>query len=136
MCRFAHADSIDNSTLRSMHRRPPVRDKISSIIARRSRRESILLRIYQEEGRIRVHRRANPVILSKIVEACDDEVPATLSYVTWKRTSFPVPNGSKNRRVTAAIMAQKKLRRDAGEVSITVRMRTPIRLNIHLCHIT
>ena len=33
----------------------------------------------------------------------------TLSYVTWKRTSFPVPKGSRNRNVPAAIIAQKKL---------------------------
>jgi hypothetical protein len=34
----------------------------------------------------------------------------TLSYVTWNKTSFPVPNGSRNLRVMAAIIAQKKLR--------------------------
>jgi hypothetical protein len=33
----------------------------------------------------------------------------TLSYVTWKRTSLPVPKGSKICNVTAAIMAQTKL---------------------------
>lgn len=80
--------------------------------------------------------RANPNTSSKYMSACDDEAPHTLSYVTWKRTSFPVPNGSKNRRVTAAIIAQKKLRSTAGEVRITVRMRIALRLNIHLCHIT
>jgi hypothetical protein len=33
----------------------------------------------------------------------------TLSYVTWNKTSFPVPNGSRNLKVIAAIIAQKKL---------------------------
>ena len=33
----------------------------------------------------------------------------TLSYVTWNRTSLPLPNGSRNRSVTAATIAQKKL---------------------------
>ena len=33
----------------------------------------------------------------------------TLSYVTWNKTSFPVPNGSRNFNVMAAIIAQKKL---------------------------
>ena len=33
----------------------------------------------------------------------------TLSYVTWNKTNFPVPNGSRNLKVMAAIIAQKKL---------------------------
>jgi len=33
----------------------------------------------------------------------------TLSYVTWNRTNFPVPKGSRNLKVMAAIIAQKKL---------------------------
>ena len=33
----------------------------------------------------------------------------TLSYVTWNKTNFPVPNGSRNFKVMAAIIAQKKL---------------------------
>ena len=37
--------------------------------------------------------------------------PLTLSYVTWNRTSLPLPNGSKKRSVTAATIAQKKLPR-------------------------
>jgi hypothetical protein len=33
-----------------------------------------------------------------------------LSYVTWNKTSFPVPKGSRTFKVIAAIIAQKKLR--------------------------
>ena len=49
----------------------------------------------------------------------------TLSYETWKRTSFPVPKGSRKRSVIAAIIAQKKLTRGVNESRQSCQKRIP-----------
>jgi hypothetical protein len=53
--------------------------------------------------------------------------------VTWKRTSFPVPNGSKNLSVIAAIIAQKKLKERCVNTCYKVRR---VAGSFYLLHMT
>ena len=60
-----------------------------------------------------VHKHASPDYgtYEKDIVAVKWFVQTLPPYVTWKRTSFPVPKGSRKRNVIAAIIAQKKLTR-------------------------
>src|ERR1700753_1920356 len=65
--------------------------------------------MHPESRKITALAHASPVERSVRGNMCISEPSATLSYVTWNRTNFPVPNGSTNLKVIAAIIAQKKL---------------------------